>query len=55
MSLCVGLYLIQTLYSLDEKVGQFKSPKNFTVRMGYFWEVGNRLKVLLDKAFKKIL
>ena len=36
MSLYVGLYLRQILYSWYEKVGQFKSPKNYTVRMGYF-------------------
>jgi len=39
---------------LDEKVGQFKYPKNYTIRTGYFWEVENRLKVLLDKVFSKI-
>ncbi len=34
---------------------QFKSPKNFTVRTGYFWEVENGRKALFDKAFRKIL
>jgi hypothetical protein len=54
MSLYFGVYLIQTsLYFWDEKVWQFKSPKNFTVKMGYFREVENRLKVLLEKVSGK--
>jgi len=36
MSLYVGLYLTQILYSWFEKVFQFKSPKNYTVRTGLF-------------------
>ena len=55
MSLYVGLYLRQILYSWYEKVSRFKSPKNYTVRTGYFWEVENKLKVLLDKVFSKFL
>ena len=55
MSLYIGLYLTQALYSWYEKVCQFKSPKNYTVRTGYFWEVENKLKVLLDKVFSKFL
>jgi len=54
MSLYVGVYLLQTsLYFWYEKVWQFKSPKNFTVKMGCFWEVENRLKVLLEKVSGK--
>jgi len=48
MSFYVVVYLKQTtLYFWDEKVWQFKSPKHFTDKMGYFREVENRLKVLL--------
>ena len=46
----VGLYLIQTLYSWNEKVWQFKTSINFTVKTGYFWIVENKPNVLLDKV-----
>ena len=55
MSRYVGLYLTQTLYPGYEKAWQFKSPKNYTIRTGYFWEVENKLKVLLAKVFRKCL
>ena len=59
MSICAALYSPSTLYSRDEKGWQFKSPKNSTVRTGYFWDAKNRLNVLLnvllDKPFSKIL
>ncbi len=53
MSLYVSLYLTQILYSRFEKSCQFKDPKNYTVITGYFREVENNLKVLLDIVFRK--
>jgi len=57
MSLSAALYSPSTLYSLDEKGWQFKSPKNATVGTGYFWGAKNRRMSywISHSAFSKIL